>query len=59
MKCPSCSAEVPAGRVYCDDRCKRAAARKRAYDANYRSLGLFVPGIMKKTKEHKRQWGYT
>jgi hypothetical protein len=66
-RCPVCGRDVPqdresgSPRVYCDNngRCKRAAARKRNYQANYKSLGLFVPGIMKKTKEHKREWGYT
>lgn len=51
--------ETGSPRVYCSDRCKRAAARKRSYAANYKSLAVFVPGIMKKTKERKREWGYT
>ena len=68
MNCRHCGREfgsaphVNAGgspQLYCDEKCKRAAARKRSYAANYKSLGLFVPGIMKKTKEHKREWGYT
>lgn len=53
--------DAPSGteKIYCSQRCKRAAARVRNYNRNYRSLGLFVPGIMKKTKEHKHEWGYT
>ena len=46
-------------KIYCSDRCKRVAVRRRKYNRDSRSLGLFVPGIMKKTKEHKREWGYT
>jgi hypothetical protein len=67
QQCPVCHAdfELPlhvhpgSQPVYCSEHCKKAAARKRCYEAHYKSLGLFVPGIMKKTKEHKREWGYT
>ena len=58
-ECPTCSSPVDPPRTYCNKRCKRAAERKRSYAANYKSLGLFVPGIMKATKEHTREWGYT